>query len=523
MTADRGKRWRVVHHVVGALLVFAWIVAAAFQVRSTGPEYGFDAENVPPPATDAAARSYGIYYQDRKIGFSESWREELAGGGARFFDRVYWQFKAQRSVQRLAMESETDVDQRWQLVSFATRIDAGLAKISARAVVRGETLEVELTTAGQTRRESYPLAGPVLVPALLRSYVAARDPAPGSALRLDVYNPLLRGAEPIEVLVEERTADGWRIAEIMRGSIKTTAWIDRSGTTLREESFMGFRMESEPREQAMALPEDAESIPDLVFAAAVPVDGDIDDPQRVRRLVLRLSGTDLSSFAALDGGRQTRRGGDVTVEAPPYPDRAPYLLPLDLAGASAELIEALQPEALVQADDPKIVRLATRVVGAERDPARAAARLSEWVHSRLRKESSVGVPSAVEVLAVMAGDCNEHTVLFTALARAIGVPTRMAAGIVYADPEGSGAAMYYHAWPEVWLGSWVAIDPTFGQLPADATHVRFILGGLERQVDILRLIGTLRVSVRQLERDDGRAARRHPGAATAPAGEEEGP
>ena len=26
---------------------------------------------------------------------------------------------------------------------------------------------------------------------------------------------------------------------------------------------------------------------------------------------------------------------------------------------------------------------------------------------------------------------------------------------------------YYHAWPEVLLRDWVAVDPTFGQFPAD--------------------------------------------------------
>jgi transglutaminase-like putative cysteine protease len=95
----------------------------------------------------------------------------------------------------------------------------------------------------------------------------------------------------------------------------------------------------------------------------------------------------------------------------------------------------------------------------------------------------------------MQGDCNEHTVLFTALARAVGLPTRMAAGVVLVDLHGEGPAFYYHAWPEVWLGAWHALDPTLGQFPADATHLRFVVGGLDQQVDILRLIGSLRVEI----------------------------
>jgi hypothetical protein len=54
---------------------------------------------------------------------------------------------------------------------------------------------------------------------------------------------------------------------------------------------------------------------------------------------------------------------------------------------------------------------------------------------------------------------------------------------------------YYHAWPEVWLNDWVAVDPTFGQFPADAAHLRFAVGGLAQQADLIRLIGNLKIDV----------------------------
>jgi transglutaminase-like putative cysteine protease len=111
------------------------------------------------------------------------------------------------------------------------------------------------------------------------------------------------------------------------------------------------------------------------------------------------------------------------------------------------------------------------------------------VYGAIRKPV-VSIPSALEVLKQREGDCNEHTALYTALARAAGIPTRMAAGIVYLEK-----GFYYHAWPEVWLGRWTAVDPTFNQFPADATHIRFIAGGLDRQSEILRLVGKLKVEV----------------------------
>jgi hypothetical protein len=40
---------------------------------------------------------------------------------------------------------------------------------------------------------------------------------------------------------------------------------------------------------------------------------------------------------------------------------------------------------------------------------------------------------------------------------------------------------------------WYAVDPTLGQFPADAGHLRFLVGGLDQQVDLLKLIGKVQV------------------------------
>ena len=57
--------------------------------------------------------------------------------------------------------------------------------------------------------------------------------------------------------------------------------------------------------------------------------------------------------------------------------------------------------------------------------------------------------------------------LFVALARAAGLPARVCAGLVFQRD-----AFYYHFWPEVYVGEWIATDPTFGQAQADATHIQ---------------------------------------------------
>jgi hypothetical protein len=56
-------------------------------------------------------------------------------------------------------------------------------------------------------------------------------------------------------------------------------------------------------------------------------------------------------------------------------------------------------------------------------------------------------------------------------------------------------SFYYHAWSEVFVGRWISVDPTFSQLPVDATHICFIEGDLEKQLEIIKLIGVLKLEV----------------------------
>ena len=72
----------------------------------------------------------------------------------------------------------------------------------------------------------------------------------------------------------------------------------------------------------------------------------------------------------------------------------------------------------------------------------------------------------------------------------MGIPARIATGLAYVNGK-----FYYHAWPEIHLRTWTAVDPTFGQFPADAAHLRFVAGGLTRQGELLRLVGNLRIEV----------------------------
>ena len=156
----------------------------------------------------------------------------------------------------------------------------------------------------------------------------------------------------------------------------------------------------------------------------------------------------------------------------------------------------LESSPFITADHEEIVEAAGKALGDSLDAREGSRRIGTWVYQTLQKVPVAGVPNSLEILRSKRGDCNEHTTLFTAMARAVGIPTKMAAGIVYSEAIFDDGAFYYHAWPEVWLGEgWVPVDPTFGQFPADATHVKLVEGELDQQTELLGVIGRLALEV----------------------------
>ena len=108
------------------------------------------------------------------------------------------------------------------------------------------------------------------------------------------------------------------------------------------------------------------------------------------------------------------------------------------------------------------------IINGEVNSWRASKKLCRWVYKSIRnKKLSGGFNSSLKTLESLSGDCTEHTVLLIAMARSVGIPARICAGLVF-----SKDAFYYHFWPEVYVGTWVQMDPTLGQTIADANHIQ---------------------------------------------------
>jgi transglutaminase-like putative cysteine protease len=157
----------------------------------------------------------------------------------------------------------------------------------------------------------------------------------------------------------------------------------------------------------------------------------------------------------------------------------------------------LRPSVTVQSNDPSIRRLAEQFVAGSPSIEDRIAHILRWLDTNIEK-APLDVFSALDVLGQRKAECQGHAYLYAALARAAGIPTRVVNGLVY-SVEYNG--FLYHSWVESLVGaSWQAIDPTFGQTAADATHLKLIEG--EQLADLLPLmdwVGKVKIRVLAVE------------------------
>lgn len=474
-------------------IVCFWLSVVAWGVRRTWTPSSV-ASAPPVLAGTGDARSVddwmAVYHQQRKIGYTH-YRLSQDGQGLGFLEESLLRITVMDAPQtvRTLMQGHLASDFALRDVHFA--LTSGVGQLDATGVIDGAGLRLTLRTGQETSEQRLPLSEPLYMPSALRSYLGTSQLQAGREIERVVFDPMTLKNDRIHVRVEVQEAvpqlipevRAWRIHEEFRG-VHTTAWIDSAGGVIREEGPMGLVLVRQTKSEAEDQNWDTQTALDLIATVAVPVAHPIDDPRHRRSLRLHLSGINLETVPTDD--EQTRNGATLTITRPDVEGLASYQLPC----RDPQWASELTPTAFLQSDHPRIRTVAQEIVGGTDDAKAAAALLNDWVYTRLRKVPTISVPNALQVLEMGEGDCNEHAVLFAALARAIGLPAQVIAGAVYLD-----GAFFYHAWCEVWLGRWVSIDPALHQFPADATHVKFVVGGPEEHAAMLGIVGRLGIEV----------------------------
>ena len=435
------------------------------------------------PAEISEEQWMGVYLNGEKIGYLSRKISPATEGYT--MDEA---FRAKMIVMGKEKVLETllnaDLDKNLKLLSFTARLKADL-DIELSGNVKGRELSLTINSSGVTTTKEIRLSKePILNgPAVTRML---RGLKPGSRVSVPVFDPSLMGVEDLELIVSAKEKimclgkmrEAYKVNGNMKG-IEFTTWITEMGEVLREESPAGFLLVKETKEEAIKI---ARPSLDLISQAAVPFK--IKLPPDISYLKVRLTGISFKGLD-LDGGRQ-KLIGDVLEINREVIDSRMKTRNTKIRGKTFD--DYLNATIFIQSKDPQIKGLAREIIKDEKDPLVAARLIYDWVYKNIKKVPTITIPMATDVLKTKKGDCNEHTTLFTALARASGIPAKIAVGLIYKD-----GFFYYHAWPEIYAGQWLAVDPTLGQFSADASHIRLITGDIDRQTQVLPVINRIRI------------------------------
>ena len=498
---------------LATLMLAAWLITLGWLVqrqvsRSTGARLAEAALAIPPGAT-----YFRLALGDSPIGFASTTLDTLADS-IRVEDQMVLDAPALGRMHRTTTRSTAIMSRTLRLRSVTVAFDGDDGRFDARgSVVNDSVLRLDLLTAQDSHVARVPLTPTAVLPSVLPLRLAfGGELRVGKRYAMRVFDPVSLTerdaafqvqAETTLIVPDSAAYDSvaarwvpvlWDTVPSFRldadEGVSRRVWIDAQGQVVRSEDPGGLVWERTAFEmayenfrhrdtaalgRATAAPRPGTIVNTTALVAGAQLDAGVE-----RALFrVRASGADLSRLG-LTGPGQVLHGDTVTVGTP---EPAALTARSGLPFLDTSFARWLQAEPLIQSNDQRIEAQARQLIGRERIAGRALQRLLSWTGG-LRRATTPRVPSAVRVLEARAGDCNEVTVLFVALARAIGLPARPVAGLLWRDGR-----FYYHAWAEVYLGDWVAVDPMLGKL-ADAGRVR-LTTGLARQVDLLRLIGNL--------------------------------
>jgi hypothetical protein len=286
-------------------------------------------------------------------------------------------------------------------------------------------------------------------------------------------------------------------------AIKGSLWTDAEGEILKTQTDM-LAMESYRTTKDEALRAAEAGDLDVALNVSVPVERALPNPHQTKRVRyrVRLEGGNPAEVFVSCASQQVRAVDSRTAEATVFALRPGRPGGNPDAKSDPPTDDDRQPNNWIQSDHPKIIAAAKEAAGDLKEPWPLAVALERYAHSRIRRPGySQAFDTALDVLESGQGDCTEHAVLLAALARARGIPARVAIGLVYVDKS-----FLYHMWTEMYLeGRWIAMDATLAQGGIGAAHLKVThtslhgASALSSFLPVAQVAGRLKIEIVEAE------------------------
>ena len=441
---------------------------------------------------DAVTRTYwlGWYEKGHKVGYMQSIFQAHADR-FRFERRGKLTTEMMGNIVTANPVTVCNTDKSYALKDFDFIMSTPGHQFHVSGAVRGSKIQMTVESGNQRQTSALDVEGPVYPLDALPNLLRSRDMTVRTKYNLLVFDPMVQKASNSEIMLlgpdrltlRDTVFAVDKFSAVLFG-VPYTIWIDSASRVLREDAPPSSVMLLEPGADAMAtMPEQAP--PDLMSMFAVPSSAKLDNARQLKSLKLELSGIDPKSFDLADESQKILNAIPLQLLiAPASPPSVGAHVPI------TSETTATRPTPAVQCDNALIIRKAREIAAGSSDAAQIARAINSWVFANVLQKGTPSMPSATDVLQTMEGDCNEHAVLYAALCRAVGIPCKICVGLVYRD-----GYFWYHAWNKVFVGTWVPVDPTFGQFPIDATHLKLTEGEMDKQAQVLTVVGNLSINI----------------------------
>ncbi|MDO8682814.1 MAG: transglutaminase-like domain-containing protein, partial [Armatimonadota bacterium] len=233
---------------------------------------------------------------------------------------------------------------------------------------------------------------------------------------------------------------------------------------------------------------------DFAVLTSMKADVDLPLPRRIKSLKLRVTGIPDQKLAVSDVRQKAtwiktsdKPTVDYAIIAVKPDGKKSAKLPLRAVSLKPFLAEA----PYIQCNHPDIKKQARLIVGKETNAFKAANKIRAWVQANMRAQADIGiVRSSLDVLNNRVGVCRDYAILYAALARAAGIPTRIVTGLVFTN-----GSFYYHVWAESYTGVWTPFDATLNTDFVDATHIKMAQGDATSMFEVSKAIGGLKAHI----------------------------
>lgn len=433
-------------------------------------------------------RWFAISMNGERVGFARMTVEALPDG---------YELRSEGSVKLRVMTTSRESSSRERflvgkdlsLKSFQVEQTIDGKEMKLQGTVEGKAVKVVVNTNGSSKKKTLKFKGKLLPPPALNFY-----PPMQGAVADKNYTVQMLDTEGVKVKDVEMTVIG---RETLAGVeslhmqndlypfVDNDIWIDLAGNTIKESVRDGMilTVAENPLLVKNFIADVALAKRDMIIPfSLIKVQPPLQDPAKLKGMTAIFSGIPADFPLTKGPGQVATRLSDGSVQFRITTASEEVNNP-DTAASAAPQVTA--------AGDKEVTAKAREIAGNEQDRRKMAEKLIRWLGTEVKVTTGDRL-SPVETLKKGEGNAQSHAMLYLAMAQSLGIPSRMVSGLVYVKDKG----FLYHSWAESDCGGWLAVDPTSGQVPADASHIKLIEGDGPEELALLggivgRLKGTI--------------------------------